>query len=889
MAAEAHAGKGKKHMADHLVVKTILGEGSFGQVYEGLLELPGGEHERVVLKRVKARVEGADEMAEMEHVLNVYAAKVARKAVADFLGFCDVSEEDSRKNKRLTPGLWLMWKYEGSRTLAYYLRRRDCMSALATDLGVPVEAVVPTAMKQIFEALAALHAAGLVHRDVKPQNIIFSEKERRFKLIDLGAMADLRNGTNYVPDESILDPLYCPPEQYVLPTTGPNLSAMLAPMSLATSPLLWRKWKPDRFDMFSAGLIMMQLSLQRLRTPAQLRTFSTVLANMDHDLNAWKDRLRMSNKETSVLDANDGAGWEMAAALLRPRRIKLTDTGHVEFIQGEVLRPSALEAQQFRFVTQGAAVPGSVKVVAGKVVAVKQPGSVKQGGSAKWRAEQQEEEEVWEEQEERFSITVSTVSLFKRVTEGLFDLEAKMYKQASATQVQGTTVKRLRQQVAAKEADEGELVEAEALYTRMQNRLTDLAGQWEKQAGVVSQMMARLGLGKKDVPKAGDILDKLKQEEQEEFRALRPTTRLPAFGMRRSKPEAAAEAPQHTLAEEEAAAAIASSSAPDSSSGNSNSENMAVLGKLATSAIYGGLKFTASALTAATELMVKVGKGAEAAMAEAAARREASNLYLDAVAALGLDTRASWEDCASRLNNHPNTERWSAILGESDLRDLYGDYVAALQRAQDREAAALQRAQDREAAGKKEDMTRSERVQGDLKDMLASVGATLEHPWRQARRAVMKDDRYQAAGTEAERERLFEEYMTHEVAQRPNIPSYTQPPMYANGRSPPTGVDSGYAVLAELREKQAQLKQEYEKMEVKLREMEEQLNSANQEAMFGADAGVVSSSGLPESGPLPGNWEPQPEYVFDRDASGDLKYNSYESYTARAKINASAK
>ncbi len=62
-------------------------------------------------------------------------------------------------------------------------------------------------------ALQALHAAGLVHRDVKPMNIIFAEDEKRFKLIDLGACADLRSGTNYIPDESILDPTYCPPEQ----------------------------------------------------------------------------------------------------------------------------------------------------------------------------------------------------------------------------------------------------------------------------------------------------------------------------------------------------------------------------------------------------------------------------------------------------------------------------------------------------------------------------------------------------------------------------------------------------------------------------------------------------------------------------------------------------
>ena len=46
-----------------------------------------------------------------------------------------------------------VWKYEGCRTLSYYLRRRDCIQALAKDLAVPEQAVVATVMKQILECL----------------------------------------------------------------------------------------------------------------------------------------------------------------------------------------------------------------------------------------------------------------------------------------------------------------------------------------------------------------------------------------------------------------------------------------------------------------------------------------------------------------------------------------------------------------------------------------------------------------------------------------------------------------------------------------------------------------------------------------------------------------
>src|SRR5690242_20693177 len=47
-----------------------------------------------------------------------------------------------------------MWKYEGNKTLQYYLKRRDTLRALSQDLRVPEEAVVATVMKQLFEGLA---------------------------------------------------------------------------------------------------------------------------------------------------------------------------------------------------------------------------------------------------------------------------------------------------------------------------------------------------------------------------------------------------------------------------------------------------------------------------------------------------------------------------------------------------------------------------------------------------------------------------------------------------------------------------------------------------------------------------------------------------------------
>lgn len=47
-----------------------------------------------------------------------------------------------------------MWRYEGHKTLSYYLKRRDCIAALAEDLGVDKSAVVATILKQVLEGVA---------------------------------------------------------------------------------------------------------------------------------------------------------------------------------------------------------------------------------------------------------------------------------------------------------------------------------------------------------------------------------------------------------------------------------------------------------------------------------------------------------------------------------------------------------------------------------------------------------------------------------------------------------------------------------------------------------------------------------------------------------------
>jgi serine/threonine protein kinase len=69
----------------------------------------------------------------------------------------------------------LVMEYGGGRDLKELIRERAPM---------PPEDIEPIA-RQVLSALAAAHRAGIIHRDVKPQNILIDD-QGRIKLVDFG-------------------------------------------------------------------------------------------------------------------------------------------------------------------------------------------------------------------------------------------------------------------------------------------------------------------------------------------------------------------------------------------------------------------------------------------------------------------------------------------------------------------------------------------------------------------------------------------------------------------------------------------------------------------------------------------------------------------------------
>lgn len=121
--------------------------------------------------------------------------------------------------------------------------------------------------------------------------------------------------------------------QYVLPTDSPSLSA--SAFAVALGPMLWAQHKPDRFDTWSAGIVLLQLALPGLRQPRGLQLFHSEYEKCTYDIEKWREQCRwLSKRDTSALDANNGAGWDLAQALLRPRSILVGDDGSVSFVTG---------------------------------------------------------------------------------------------------------------------------------------------------------------------------------------------------------------------------------------------------------------------------------------------------------------------------------------------------------------------------------------------------------------------------------------------------------------------------------------------------------------------------------------------------------------------------
>jgi len=313
----------------------LKGEGSFGQVFTGQLSRQGEDPLPIILKRSKDNIIGAQEMLELELVLNEEIRSRTPDVVSPFLGYLDVSEEEEGQiyDGYLSTGLWLLWKDVGARTIDSHLAETSGEDGYTPDilksLGVmsSIDAVKKLA-QNLFEALKVFHDSGLVHRDIKPENLLLL-KDGSVRFIDVGASAScLGKIISYEVGVGPQDPAYSPPDDSVLLPEG---TTKPQPSNLET---LWKDYQPSKFDVYSAGTTILQMACPSLRSRDQLVAFQQALSQSGYDLAKVR---RERGLKSSILDANGGQGWDLIQQTLSADRKNRPSAGEVlehPFLQG---------------------------------------------------------------------------------------------------------------------------------------------------------------------------------------------------------------------------------------------------------------------------------------------------------------------------------------------------------------------------------------------------------------------------------------------------------------------------------------------------------------------------------------------------------------------------
>lgn len=75
---------------------------------------------------------------------------------------------------------------------------------------------------------------------------------------------------------------------------------------------------PDLFDMYSAGIVLMQMAVPSVRSTAGLKNFNSEIKSAGYDLNKWRELTRL-RPDLTILDMDSGRGWDLVTKLISER------------------------------------------------------------------------------------------------------------------------------------------------------------------------------------------------------------------------------------------------------------------------------------------------------------------------------------------------------------------------------------------------------------------------------------------------------------------------------------------------------------------------------------------------------------------------------------------
>jgi len=151
-------------------IEAKLGAGGMGEVY--LAEDTNLDH-KVAIKFLPSYLE-PDELAKRRLILEAKAA-----AQLDHPNICRVYEVKEEANRS-----FIVMQYVDGQTLADRIKDKPLDLREALDVGI-----------QVVEALAEAHSRGIVHRDVKPQNVMINTRGQ-VKVLDFGLVKLIGRATH---------------------------------------------------------------------------------------------------------------------------------------------------------------------------------------------------------------------------------------------------------------------------------------------------------------------------------------------------------------------------------------------------------------------------------------------------------------------------------------------------------------------------------------------------------------------------------------------------------------------------------------------------------------------------------------------------------------------
>jgi serine/threonine protein kinase, bacterial len=162
-------------LAGHYRILQVLGAGGFGQTYiTEDLHLPGNP--KCVLKHLKPASSDPALLSMARQLFEKEAVVLQQLGTHDRIPRLFAYFEQEQE-------FYLVQEYAIGHTLAEELKP-----------GVKwQESLVIELLEEVLEILAFIHSKGVIHRDIKPDNIIRRDSDRHLVLIDFGAIKQVRN------------------------------------------------------------------------------------------------------------------------------------------------------------------------------------------------------------------------------------------------------------------------------------------------------------------------------------------------------------------------------------------------------------------------------------------------------------------------------------------------------------------------------------------------------------------------------------------------------------------------------------------------------------------------------------------------------------------------